>query len=138
MKNLTTKQKKYIANRLDGQSGTTAVLNAGYNTTPLNARIIASQNNKKPEIKAEIEANLAELNITPKLLLSRLREQIIAGENETATLNTIKYLFDLMGWDKDIATKESQKIIVNIDRSVIPMNLTADKSPLNIDQNATK
>lgn len=125
---LTYKQKKYIEGKLQGKTGTDAIIDAGYDTSRENARILASQNNSKDSIREVITRELTTLNITPEYLLKRLQKLIDEGDNSQATLNALKFSFELMGFNKEQAQKTAQKLIINIDKAVVPINSTGKNS----------
>ena len=127
-KDLTIKQKKYVNERLKGKSGVKAVQNI-YNTTSYgSAGALATKLNKTPKIKEEINKGLNKLNITPEYLLKELKELIKRGRSDNTILKTIQYYFDLLGYTKENQQQQAQKIVVNIDKGVIPLNIqTTDK-----------
>jgi len=121
----TLKEQKYIQEKIDGKCGADAVINAGYDVKDRNsASTIAWQKNNKPLIRDEIRKGLLGLKITPKYLLKRLNLLIEHSPNDVAALNTVKYLFELMGWSKDNAEQEVQKMVFNINQAVIPLTVT--------------
>ena len=63
MRRLTLKQKKFVKAYVETGNGTQAVLQA-YNTTPLVARTIASQNLTKLNIQEEIKRVLEKNNLS--------------------------------------------------------------------------
>ena len=133
-KELTYKQKKYIEGKLQGKTGTDAVIDANYNTSRENARIIASQNNNNLTIREEIKKGLTTLNITPEYLLKRLQYLIDTGDNSQATLNALKFSFELLGFNKEEAQQTAQKLIININKAVIPVNDIGNSANTSIKQ----
>ena len=126
-KELTYKQKKYIEGKLQGKTGKDAVIDAGYNVSDsASAYSIATENNNKVSIKQQIEAGFRKLDITPEKLLKRLEKIAIDGENEQASLNALKFSFELLGFNKEQAQQTAQKLIINIDKAVIPVNDTGN------------
>jgi len=123
-KELTMKQKKYVKEKIEGKTGTDAVINAGYDVKDRNsASSIAYENNQAPAIKEEISRALTSLAITPEDILKTLQRNVKQSSNYSASIVAIKFLFELMGWSKDKAEEEVQKIVFNIDKAVIPLTV---------------
>ena len=100
------------------------------------ATALASELKNKPQIKEAIAQSLSKLNITPEKILSKLDEILTANQNPQATLNASKYLFELMGYKKELEEGRQGNIIINIDKGIVPLNLqTNDKriEPTNTD-----
>ena len=126
---LTMKQKKYIEERLKGSTGVKAVSNI-YNTTSYgSASALSTKLNKTPKIRKEIEKGLERLEITPHYLLKELKNLIEKGRSDNTILKTIQYYFDLLGYTKDNQREQAQRLVINIDKGVIPVNLR-DKNSL--------
>ena len=120
---LTIKQKKYIEERLQGSSGVKAVSNI-YNTTSYgSASALSTKLNKTPKIRKEIEKGLERLEITPHYLLKELKNLIKKGRSDNTILKTIQYYFDLLGYTKENQQQQAQRLVINIDKGVIPLNI---------------
>tara|TARA_Y100000310_G_C19944541_1_gene474070 strand:+ start:69 stop:494 length:426 start_codon:yes stop_codon:yes gene_type:complete len=120
---LTIKQKKYVKERLKGSTGVKAVTDI-YNTTSYgSASALSTKLNKTPKIRKEIEKGLNKLDITPEYLLRELKNLISKGKSDNTILNVIKYYFDLLGYTKDNQREQAQRLVINIDKGVIPVNL---------------
>jgi len=120
---LTMKQKKYIEERLKGSTGVKAVTDI-YNTTSYgSASALSTKLNKTPKIRKEIEKGLKRLEITPHYLLKELKNLIEKGRSDNTILKTIQYYFDLLGYTKDNQREQAQRLVINIDKGVIPVNL---------------
>ena len=120
---LTIKQKKYVKERLKGSTGVKAVTDI-YNTTSYgSASALSTKLNKTPKIRKEIEEGLNKLDITPEYLLRELKNLISKGRSDNTILKTIQYYFDLLGYTKENQQQQAQRLVINIDKGVIPVNL---------------
>ena len=120
---LTMKQKKYVKERLKGSTGVKAVTDI-YNTTSYgSASALSTKLNKTPKIRKEIEEGLNKLDITPEYLLRELKNLISKGRSDNTILKTIQYYFDLLGYTKENQQQQAQRLVINIDKGVIPVNL---------------
>tara|TARA_R100001530_G_scaffold50888_1_gene37793 strand:+ start:184 stop:603 length:420 start_codon:yes stop_codon:yes gene_type:complete len=120
---LTIKQKKYVKERLKGSTGVKAVADI-YNTTSYgSASALSTKLNKTPKIRKEIEEGLNKLDITPEYLLRELKNLISKGKSDNTILKTIQYYFDLLGYTKENQQQQAQRLVINIDKGVIPVNL---------------
>ena len=120
---LTIKQKKYVKERLKGSTGVKAVTDI-YNTTSYgSASALSTKLNKTPKIRKEIEEGLNKLDITPEYLLRELKNLISKGRSDNTILKTIQYYFDLLGYTKENQQQQAQRLVINIDKGVIPFNL---------------
>jgi hypothetical protein len=123
---LTIKERRFVNEYLKSGNATQSVIRAGYEIQ--HPRQAGYELKNRENIKEQIDIALTKLDITPDKLLMILQQIGDKGENDIAKLNTVKYLFELMGWDKEKAQKVAQKIIINIDKGVIPVNLRQDDS----------
>lgn len=105
---LSPKQKKFADKYIETGNMTVATIEAGYDVKNKQvAGSIGSENLKKPEIRAYIEANA-------KGAVSRIVELSIYAENETVRLNANKDILDRSGFkavDNLDVTSNGERIV---------------------------
>lgn len=79
---LTGKQKTFVNNIVKGDTATAAALKAYDTKSPRNAAVIASNNLQKPEVRQQLEKELAKLGITLQKSLKPISKGLVATKKD--------------------------------------------------------
>lgn len=107
---MTIKQRKFIKGYLqNGGNGTQAALEAYNVSDPNVAKVIASENLTKPNVKREIELALEAKGLSDEYISELLREATVAGIGQKATNSDSLRGIEMMLKLKDAFPSKMQK-----------------------------
>ena len=78
----TTRQRKYVKNRMEGKSGVSAAIDAGYSETT--AHNATERIDSAPAVKALFRVALEKAGVTDELLARRVNQELYAMETKLA------------------------------------------------------
>lgn len=91
-KRLTPKQAKFVKGLAAGKSGTQAALEAYDTTDPNTAKVIASENLTKPNVRDAIENAMMKLNLTPERALKPIDDALKHDDLDMRLKGTDRWL----------------------------------------------
>ncbi len=98
---LSIRQKKFVANKISGQTNDAAYVKAGYKASNGNvARVEGSKLLNKPNIQAAIEAALTHHEATPEFAVGRLKQIAEQDKEIGAARLASKDILELHGWHR--------------------------------------
>lgn len=94
-KELTIKEKTFVAEMVKTKGNKTQSALAAYNTDKANAPSIGYENSNKPHIRKAIDQAFKSLNITPKKILKRFDKEAEQADNSMARIRANENLADI-------------------------------------------
>lgn len=125
-RNLTIKRKKFVSNKIKGQTNATAYVNAGYKASTRHvADVESSKLLNKPEIQQAIDNALAMHELTPEMAVAELKKIVVQNKELGAKRLAIKDTLELHGWRRD----ERPTVSLTFNNAFFSNSKPIDKQP---------